>query len=322
VPAGGDLLEQILAENEPPKPVSVEDANDLAAFIKRVSAGHIVAEPTAAERRSEAQRQALAGELMRSILRHPTMQSIEASWRAAFLLVRGLDTDSDLKIFLLDLTLPELVQNLDAVQQELRRKGDWGVIAGNYSFGQSATDVQVLAKLAGLARSLHAPFLAEGRLADDSGPDPSWDQLRKSERARWIGLLMPRFLLRLPYGKDTSPIESFPFEEMDGSEHAAYLWGNPAFLCAYLLGQSFLAHGWELGRRPARRVDHLPQHIYREDGEAVAKPCAEILMTERSAESLLELGFMPVASLKNEPAALIVRYQSIAQPAAPLAGLE
>jgi type VI secretion system protein ImpC len=133
---------------------------------------------------------------------------------------------------------------------------------------------------------------------------------------------MPRFLLRLPYGKDTSAIESFPFEEMTGSEHAGYLWGNPAFLCAFLMGQSFLKHAWDLRRQLARRVDHLPQHIYREDGEPMAKPCAEILMTERTAESLLDSGFMPLASMKNEPAALIVRYQSIAQPAAMLAGLE
>src|SRR5262249_2226972 len=156
----------------------------------------------------------LAGELMRSLLRHPQMQSIEAAWRAAFLLVRGLDTDGDLRIFVMDLTLPELVLNLEAVQQELARKGNWGGIAGNYSFGQTETDSQVLIRLAGLARSLHAPFLGEGRLAGDSYPHPLWEQLRSSERAPWIGLLMPRFLLRLPYGKDTSPIESFPFEEM------------------------------------------------------------------------------------------------------------
>jgi len=319
-PSGASLLEQIVRENEPSKPVTVEDANDLAAFIRRVSAGHTVAKPTAAERQTEAQRQALAGELMRSILRHPTMQSIEAAWRAVFLLVRGLDTDGDLKIFLLDLTLPELVQNLDAVQKELRKKGAWGVIAGNYAFGQSDMDVQVLARMAGLARSLHAPFIAEGRLSDNA--DTSWEQLRKSERARWIGLIMPRFLLRLPYGKDTSPIESFPFEEMTGSEHAGYLWGNPAFLCALLMGQSFLTHGWQLRRQLARRVDHLPQHLYREDGEPVAKPCAEVLMTERTAEKLTDAGFMPLASMKNEPAALIVRYQSIGLPAAMLAGLE
>src|SRR5262249_54199068 len=117
-----------------------------------------------------------------------------------------------------------------------------------------------------------------------------------------------------------SPIEAFPFEEMTGSEHAAYLWGNPAFLCAHLIGQSFAAR--EQGpRQLSRRIDGLPLHIYREDGEPVAKPCAEILMTERQAEDLLDAGYIPVASLKDQDGVLIVRYQSLAKPAAGLAGL-
>jgi type VI secretion system protein ImpC len=137
-------------------------------------------------------------------------------------------------------------------------------------------------------------------------------------------MAMPRFLLRLPYGKDTSAIDSFPFEEMPQTdkapEHKAYLWGNPAFFCAYLLGKSFLAHGWKLNPLE-RRIDNLPMHVYHEDGESVAKPCAEVLLSEREAFKLLDAGFMPLASLKYEPSALVVRFQSIADPTAPLAGL-
>jgi type VI secretion system protein ImpC len=74
--------------------------------------------------------------------------------------------------------------------------------------------------------------------------------------------------------------------------------------------------------RLERRIEGLPMHVYREDGEPVAKPCAEILMTEKDATSLLDAGFMPVASIKHEPAAMVVRFQSIAEPLAPLAGLQ
>lgn len=321
--APGGLLDQILADSDPDKPVTADDAIDLPAFIRRVTAGYTAARPTEAERNKESRRIALAGELMRFLLHQPRMQAIEAAWRAAFFLVRSLDTDGELKIYLLDATLPELIGQIDEAGKKLARVGRWGLIAGNYSFGQSETEVQALTALGGLARALGAPFIAEGRLpeGEEEEENKPWEQLRRSDRAPWLGLAMPRFLLRLPYGKDTSPIESFPFEEMTGSEHPAYLWGNPAFFCACLIGQSFLAHGWELARRLSRRIDDLPQHIYTEDGEATAKPCAEILMTERAAESLLDLGYMPLASLKNEPAALIVRFQSIAAPAAPLAGL-
>jgi len=262
---------------------------------------------------------ALASDALRGILHHPRFQALEAAWRALYLLVRGLNTDEDLKIFILNITLPELIAEMDTVRKALQRKGPWAVIAANYSFGQSELDAQALRRVARLAKSLGAPFLAEAHLEKDEHAE-AWDDLRHSPEAPWIGLAMPRFLLRLPYGKDTSAIESFPFEEMPESEHKAYLWGNPGFFCAWLLGKSFLAHGW--GLNPVeRRIDNLPMHVYQEDGEPVAKPCAEVLLTEREALKLLDAGFMPLASLKHEPAAMIVRFQSISDPPTPLAGL-
>ncbi|MGA2268873.1 MAG: type VI secretion system contractile sheath large subunit [Bryobacteraceae bacterium] len=320
VPASG-LLDEILAEHDAERPASVEDVDDLSAFIRRVTAGHLVSREDPAKQQRAARRQEFATKLLRGILHHPHMQAIEAAWRALFMLVRDLDTDGDLKLYILDITLPDLIHEMDAVQEELRKTGPWAVIAGNYTFGQSEGDAQVLRRLAGMASSLGAPFLGEARLSEGKEADHAWWELRRSNEARWLGLALPRFLLRLPYGKATGAIESFPFEEMAESDHSAYLWGNPAFFCAHLIGQSFLSHGWEPGRLLARRVDGLPMHVYQEGGEAVAKPCAEIFMTEQEAESLLESGFMPLVSIRDEPAAVLVRFQSIAQPLAPLAGL-
>ena len=321
VTPGAGLLDQIVAgqSDEPLPAARAEDANDLASFIRRVSAGHTVAREAPEKQQRTAQRNELAAELMRRLLRDPRLQALEASWRALFMLIRGLDTDGDLKIYILDITLPELVRNLGAIEEKLAGMGPWAAIAGNFSFGQSRTDAAVLGRLAGLAKSLGAPFLAEAR-PPETAPEPEWIALRKSPAARWIGLALPRFMLRLPYGKKTSSIDSFPFEEMPESEHSAYLWGNPSFFCAYLLCQSFLLRGWKLWPIE-RRINHLPLHVYEQDGESVAKPCAEILMTEREAEQILDAGFMPLAPLKNQDAALIVRFQSIALPAAALAGL-
>jgi type VI secretion system protein ImpC len=305
---------------EPEGPVSLQDAEDLAAFIKRVTKGHLAERPDPAKQQRAAQRESLASDLLRGILHHPRVQAIEAAWRAVFMLIRGLDTDGDLELYLLDITLPELVSEMSAVQKELRRKAPWALIAGNYTFAQTELDAQVLRRLALLGNSLGAPFLAEAQLPH-TDIDPAWSDLRHSAEAKWLGLALPRFLLRLPYGKATDSLESFPFEEMPESEHGSYLWGNPAFFCAYLLGKSFEARGWEMGRLE-RRVDGLPMHVYKEDGEPVAKPCAEVLMTEKDAESLLEAGFMPVASLKEQPAAMVVRFQSIADPLTGLAGLK
>jgi type VI secretion system protein ImpC len=320
-PSSGSLLDQLLDEQdpEPDAPVGLHDAEDLAGFIKRVTKGHLEPRPDPSKQQRAAQREALATELLQGILHHPRMQAMEAAWRALFMLIRGLDSDSTLHLYVLDITLPELVSEMSAVQKELRRKGPWALIVGNYTFAQTELDAQVLRRLAALGSSVGAPFLAEAQLPREQ-IDQAWSELRHSPEAPWLGLALPRFLLRLPYGKETDTIESFPFEEMPTSEHGSYLWGNPAFFCAYLLGKSFLDQGWELGRL-ARRIDDLPMHVYKEDGETVAKPCAEILMTEKDADSLLDAGFMPVASLKEQPAAMVVRFQSIADPLAPLAGL-
>lgn len=320
-PSAGSLLDQMVEEQfpEPEAPVTAQDAVDLAAFIKRVTKGQLEPRPDAAKQHRTAQREALASELLRGILHHPRLQAIEAAWRGLFMLIRGLDTDSTLQVYVLDITLPELVSEMGAVQKELSRKGPWALIAGNYIFAQTELDAQVLRRLAALGSSVGAPFLAEAQLPREA-IDQAWSDLRHSPEAPWIGLALPRFLLRLPYGKDTESIETFGFEEMPKSEHGSYLWGNPAFFCAFLLGKSFLQTGWEMNRLE-RRIDGLPMHVYREDGEPVAKPCAEILMTEKEAVSLLDAGFMPVASLKEQPAAMVVRFQSIAEPLTPLAGL-
>ena len=321
VPPLGGLLDEVL-DAQAPKPARVEDANDLAAFIRRVSAGHTVKRPDAATEKRTADRHARSADLMRTILQHPSFKTLEAAWRGLFLLIRRLDTDGDLQLYLLDTSLPELVRNLPAVRENLKKVGRWGLLTGDFSFGQSETDAKVLTLLAGLAKSCKAPFLGEAKPPTGEPLPEAWKDLRKSAAAPWVGLLLPRFLLRLPYGRDTQPIESFPFEEMPEIEHGAYLWGNPVFAFAYLVGESFLKYGWDVGQRLERRIGGLPLHTYRTELETVAQPCAEVLMTEREAERILEQGFMPLASLKETDAALVVRFQSIAQPATLLAGLQ
>jgi type VI secretion system protein ImpC len=168
-----------------------------------------------------------------------------------------------------------------------------------------------------------APFLAEGDPAgaDSEQVDQLWEALRRSPGARSIGLALPRFLLRLPYGQDTDSVENFAFEEMPGSPvHRNYLWGNPAFACAYLLGQAFTRDGWDLRPGTHHEIGGLPLHVYEEDGEQQLKPCAEMLMTEDDAESLMDQGYMPLASIKGQDTVRLLRFQSITQPPAPLAG--
>jgi predicted component of type VI protein secretion system len=148
-----------------------------------------------------------------------------------------------------------------------------------------------------------------------------FETLRHSPNARWIGLAMPRFLLRMPYGAKTDATDAFAFEEMPATpEHERYLWGSPAVACAYLLGHAFTRFGWDMRPGQVSDITGLPAHIYRSDGEAELKPCAEVLLTEEAVELLLERGLIPLISMKGADRIRVARIQSIADPPALLAG--
>ncbi len=137
-----------------------------------------------------------------------------------------------------------------------------------------------------------------------------------------VGLLLPRFLLRVPYGAKTDPIASFFFEEgVVGKDHGKYVWGNPAFAFATILMREFSEDGWSLN--PARAVgqlDGLPLHVYEDDGASEAKPCAEVLISEDVVGAIEEEGFMPLVSYRDRDFIVIHCAQSVASPPVPLAG--
>jgi len=314
---GRGLLESMMAQEEEPE----ADLDDLSGFVKKVAAPYLVPPEDPRKQEWAARVDSTATELMRAVLHHPHFQALEAAWRAVWLLIQRLQPDSGLKIFLFDATLEELTVEPDWMEEHLvNPRAPWAAIAGNFAFGQTPEDAARLECLGRFAAAVGAPFLAEAEPPADEDSGPHWRELRRSPQAAWIGLAVPRFLLRLPYGKATSPVESFDFEEMPGSIHASYLWGNPAFACACLLGEAFRADGWQLQPEEHRRLDELPMHVYDEDGEPQTKPCAEVLLTESDTDFLLTQGLMPLASIRDQDAALLLRFQSIADPPARLAG--
>jgi type VI secretion system protein ImpC len=354
-PAMGNLLDDMIeqtaarSEKRPPR----ED--DLQKFVRKVTEPHLVAgaDPRQAEILALIDR--ALGAQMRALLHVPEFQALEAAWRAAFLLVRRVETDELLKVYIVDVSRDELLADLNSspdlrasstyrllVADAIGTSGGepWAAIVGNYVFGASREEAVLLGRSAKIAHAAGGPFLAAAsplllgcesfsatpnahdwaRVAE-SEDTSAWTALRGLPEAKAVGLAVPRFLLRLPYGKETDPIESFVFEEMpEEPQHDDYLWGNPAFLCALLLAQSFSESGWELRPGQHSALDRLPVHVYRQDGDSEVKPCAEALMTTDTADRIMESGFMPLASMKGRDEVRLVRFQSIAQPLKALAG--
>ncbi|MCI0623383.1 MAG: type VI secretion system contractile sheath large subunit [Acidobacteria bacterium] len=298
---------------------------------------------------------AAIGELMEAVLHHPEFQALEATWRGAYFLVSQLETGSELKVYLLDLTNEELASDLKSaedlartalyrvlVEETVQTPGadHWTLLSGNYVFNLESGDIESLGRLAKIASAAGAPFVAAASsslvgcesLAATPHPDDwslpggtamgqAWDGLRRLPEASSLGLILPRFLLRLPYGKKSDPIESFPFEELDAvPQHEHYLWGNPCFIAAYLLGRAFGESGWDFSEGMEHNAEGLPLHVYEDAGESVIKPCAETLLTERAAQAIRYQGIMPLLSLKGQDRIRLLRFQSLASPEAPLSG--
>jgi type VI secretion system protein ImpC len=293
--------------------------------------------------------------LMRAILHHAAFQALEASWHGLHFLLSRLETNENVQVFLLDLSKEELAADLlpasdlsttglykVLVEKAVETPGavPWTTVIGDYDFAGNREDTEVLARLAKIYARAGAPFLA-GASAQLVGcdalattPDPrdwqpalkgkdqsAWNALRAMPEAAFIGLALPRFLLRLPYGEATDPIDRFSFEEMEGTPaHSFYLWGNPVFACAGLLGQAFSRNGWQFQPGEILEVDGLPLHVFKENGEVMIKPCAEVLLTQKAAEQILDQGVMPLLSFKEQDKIRLARFQSIAEPLTRLSG--
>ena len=176
-------------------------------------------------------------------------------------------------------------------------------------------------RLLGVDSLVETPDPRNWNLERDPEGNAAWQALRPLPEAAYLGLVLPRFLLRLAYGKDTNSTEQFEFEETaEGFKHESYLWGNPAFVCGCLLAQAYARYGWGFRLGIFQDIEGLPLHTHTDRGETELKPCAEVLLTEPALEPILEKGLMPLMSFQGRDAVRLANFQSLAHPALPLAG--
>jgi type VI secretion system protein ImpC len=352
-----DLLDQVLEETreKAPETESSRGPSEWDHFLNQIVKPHLVPdiEPQQTEMLDAVD--AATSELMQRILHHRDFQAIESAWRAVYFLVSRLETNEQLKLYLLDISKAELAADLKAtdnlrstgiykllVEQTVETFGGepWAVLAGNYTFDHSHEDAELLGRIAKIAKAAGAPFITAANdtvlgcksLAKTPNPDDwqklpdaeereAWEALRKHPDAAYLGLALPRFLLRLPYGADTDPTEQFKFEEMPSEpDHHDYVWGNPCFACVYMLAKAFSHDGWNLMPGIIQDIEGLPLYLYKEEGESRVKPCAEVVLTERAAEIILDKGLMPLLCFRNQDIIRLARFQSIADPLTSLAG--
>lgn len=346
-----DLLDMILAAPA----ASRADDSDLGRLVSAIVAPHVVRIDEDEQKRLISVVDNAVSELMRSILHHPRFQALEAAWRGLFLLVRKVETDSELRIFAWDVPKHEFTDDLKSVgnlgdsaayrewvRETVETPGGeaYAAIGADYSFGLNVEDVAALMRIAKLVQAAGAPFVARmypeifgiGSFAETIDPAMFkaqegnqnarlWEALRESPEAANLGLGLNGFLGRLPYGRRYDTVETFEFEEFDGDfGHSDLLWINPAFGLLLVLAQSFRRAGWEMGRSLVHDLSGLPFVHYESNGETLTVPCGETVMTESMNERILEAGLIPLLTIRDTDRIKIGRIQSIQPGGRKLAG--
>ncbi len=290
---------------------------------------------------------------LNEIMHHPDFQQLEASWRGLKYLLSNSETSAMLKIKVLNVSKKELLKDLQRAvefdQSAMFKKvyeeefgvfggSPFGSLLGNYEFGKSGQDIELLEKIAQVAAAAHAPFLTAAsaemfNLEDftqldaprdlakifDTTEYARWKTFRQSEDSRYMGLTAPRFLMREPYGKATVPLEAFDYEErVDGTDHSKYLWGNSAWALGSRVTQSFGKYGWCAtirGVESGGLVEGLPVHNFRTDSGDIAMKCpTETPVTDRREKELADLGFVPFVHCKGTSNAAFFSVQSAQKP--------
>lgn len=295
----------------------------------------------------------LIGEQLNEIIHHPEFQKLEASWRGLSYLVTQTETGGNLKIRVMNVSKGELSKDMEksaefdqstlfkkVYEEEFGTFGGaaYGCLVGDYAFGNTAQDLSLLTRMSEVAAAAHAPLITSASATLfgldsftelDAPRDLSkafqgdqyarWRSFRMSEDAKYVALCLPHVLMRLPYGPDSDPVESFQFEEeVDGSDHARYLWGNAAYCLASRVTDAFARYGWTAAIRGVEgggAVTGLPAHAFSTDAGELALKCpTEIAITDRREKELADLGFVPLVHCKGTDTASFFSVQSAHKP--------
>ncbi len=286
-----------------------------------------------------------------AIVHAPDFQKLESAWRSMKFLVDRADPRQNVKVEMINVSKEDLLTDFED-SPDVTKSGLYkhiyadefgqfggqpvGAIIGNYEFGPAASDVKLVQSVASVATMAHAPFLASASaqmfgvnsmselpgLKDlksifEQPKYAKWRSFRESEDARYVGLTVPRFMLRAPYSKENYVSRTFAYEEKTDSSASDYVWGNSAFAMATRLADSFAKYRWTpniVGPQSGGSVDDLPTHEFEAMGRLESKPGVEILISDRREYELADEGFISLTQRKGSNSATFFSANSVQKP--------
>jgi type VI secretion system protein ImpC len=355
------LLDQVVSATKQTEPDRAQDL--VKNLVEQALAGTVTFDKnlTRTFDRAIAAIDAKVSAQLNAIMHDPKFLKLEGSWRGLHYLVQNSETGTSLKLRVLNASKRDLTRDLTKAvefdQSQLFKKiyenefgtpgGEpYGALIGDYEWTNHPDDVETLRLVSNVAAGAFAPFisgvgagmfgfndwteLSKPRdLAKifDSVEYNKWRSFRESEDARFVSLVMPRVVARLPYGAATKPIEEFGYEEAPSDPvtgaakpmgHHDYCWMNAAYVMGARLTDSFAKSGFCVAIRGAEgggKVENLPSHVFTsDDGDSDSKCPTEIGITDRREFELSNLGFLPLCHYKNTDYAVFFGAQSVQKP--------
>jgi type VI secretion system protein ImpC len=287
------------------------------------------------------------------IMHHANFQKMEAAWRSLKFLVDRIDFKKNAKLDILDASKEDLAEDFEdapeTIQSGLYKHvyvseydtpgGEpYGSIVSNFEFDSGPSDITLLQNVSKVSAACHCPFLGTAspkffgketiqdltKIEDlhnymERSEFLKWNSFRQTEDARYVGLMLPRFMLRLPYGPDTQPVKEFNYtENVKGTDHDKYLWGNSTFAFAANMVRSYIENGWCVqirGPEAGGKVEDLPVHMYDVGKGKQMKIPTEILIPETREFEFAQEGFIPLSFYKNRNYACFFSANSAQKPA-------
>lgn len=324
IPVGGKLSDFACLMGQSSAPAAEASVNEL---LKRVVGPHVVPAKDPKQDKLLAAVDAALSDTMLKVLHHPDFQSLEATWRGLEFLVRRLETGANFKIVIYDISAEEFAADLSSSddlqatglykllveQPQLdAQQGPVSAIVANYFFEQTPPHAELLGRMARIAGAAQAPFLAaigidvlQKQREEDIHPLilESWGALRSLPESAYLGLTVPRFMLRNPYGERTDPIDRFDFEEFSPRTGLkGMLWSSGAYLVGLLMGQSFLKAGSfaKINLGGILSAGDMPYYCFEDaDGDQTALPCTERMLSVALSAHVTKQHFMPLLAIKG-----------------------
>jgi type VI secretion system protein ImpC len=357
---GASLLDQIVQVTPQTEPDHAKDL--VTALVNEFTKGTMVYDKdvTRTIKNGIAELDATISKQLAAIMHAPEFQQMEGTWRGLHHLVMNSETGTELKIRMLNVSKKALFKDVDRAvefdQSQIFKKlyenefgspgGEpYGALIGDYEFTNHPEDVDLLGKMSNVAAAAFCPFISAASpklMSLDSFADlakprdlakifdaveyTQWRSFRDSEDSRFVTLVMPRVLSRLPYGANTKPIDEFAFEEVELDRkgkakpvpHDHYSWMNAAYVLGTRLTDAFAKTGFCTAIRGAEgggKVEGLPAHIFTsDDGDPDLKCPTEIGITDRREAELSKVGFLPLCHYKNTDYAVFFGAQSTQKP--------